>query len=529
MPKSYHSIAMHKIKLFLPIILISFCTAQLDLQGFVFHDRNGNGVMDQTESGIGGQRVSNGEDIVLSDKSGHFSISAQQNDVIFIIKPPNWDIPTNEFGIPKFFHNVRMNSSPAYLKYKAFETALLPETIYFPLVQSKVQRRFQAIISGDPQPRDSTEIQYYREEIIAKMLVEKDMAFYVPLGDIMYDDLSLYPYYLEQVGTLGIPIWHVLGNHDLNYRAKNDSEAHETWNSFFGPDYYSFEYGDVHFIAMNTVYYEGWNTEENKRGSYMGLLTEAQLTWLENDLKYVSGNDRIVLLSHIPIISDVYQGERVEVTNRDALFQLLADHKYLLGLSGHMHYIENMYLTNTHGWNQKTSFQNMVLGAACGAWWYGPLQADGIPYAYHYDGTPNGYFNFKFSRNVYHYDFVPGASDPNITFRISTPEGKVPYAMTDTMQIAVNVFYGSENTVVTCTLDDQSLHLEKQFHAEDPFMNRIIQNNPDHYPEMENMPINNHMWMGKTGKLAKGQHVLRVKVVNDNGTVEKQVKIFEVF
>jgi hypothetical protein len=60
-------------------------------------------------------------------------------------------------------------------------------------------------------------------------------------------------------------------------------------------------------------------------------------------------------------------------------------------------------------------------------------------------------------------------------------------------------------------------------------MNRIIQNNPDHYPEMENMPINNHMWMGKTGKLAKGQHVLRVKVVNDNGTVEKQVKIFEVF
>ena len=116
MPKSYHSIAMHKIKLFLPIILISFCTAQLKLQGFVFHDRNGNGVMDQTESGIGGQRVSNGEDIVLSDKSGHFSISAQQNDVIFIIKPYNWDIPTNEFGIPKFFHNVRMNSSPAYLK-----------------------------------------------------------------------------------------------------------------------------------------------------------------------------------------------------------------------------------------------------------------------------------------------------------------------------------------------------------------------------------------------------------------------------
>ena len=71
--------------------------------------------MDQTETGIGGQRVSNGKDIVLSDKSGHFSISAQQNDVIFIIKPPNWDILTNEFGIPNFFHNVRMNPSACLL------------------------------------------------------------------------------------------------------------------------------------------------------------------------------------------------------------------------------------------------------------------------------------------------------------------------------------------------------------------------------------------------------------------------------
>lgn len=520
---------MNKIKLYLPIILISISVAQIEVKGFVFHDKNKNGTMDKNESGIRNQRISNGEKIVLTDRNGHFVIDAERNDVIFLIKPANWGIPINEYGIPRFFYNVRSDPSPKYLKYKAFDTSLSLETVYFPLYKMNKSKKFTAIISGDPQPRDSTEIVYYRNEIVAQMLKEDNISFYVPLGDIMYDDLSLYPYYLEQVKNLGIPIWHVLGNHDLNYKAKNDREAHETWNTYFGPDYYSFEYGDAHFIALNTVYYEGWNKEQNKRGNYLGALTETQLKWLENDLTYVPINKRIVLLSHIPIISDVYKGDRVEITNRESLYKLLTDYNSLLALAGHMHYIENMNLDKSHGWINKTLFKNMILGAACGGWWSGPLQENGTPYGYHYDGTPNGYFTFRFNRNSYTYRYHTSINQPESSFRISVPENQVALAGVDTIKFVLNIYYGSEETQVLATLDNQKIEFIKQYHAQDPYMNRMIKENPDRYPKMENLPISNHIWEAPINGLEKGHHILWVQVINDNGVVEKKARIFEVY
>ena len=519
---------MKKINLFIYIIFLSTAFAQVTVQGFVFNDRNQNGLMDKNEPGISNQRISNGLEIVLTDHKGHFEIEAEQNDVIFLIKSAGWDIFINEYGIPKFFYNVRRGPSPEYLKYKAFDRPLPQETVYFPLQKARTGRNFEAIISGDPQPRDSIEVEYYRDEIIAKMLLEEDMAFYVPLGDIMYDDLSIYPYYLEQIKTLGIPVWHVFGNHDLNYWARDDKEAHDTWNTYFGPDYYSFEYGNVHFIALNSVFYEGWDIEKNKKGSYLGLLSNEQLTWLENDLNHVSKNDRIVLLSHIPIISDVHTGDRVQVINRGDLYELLKAHKKLLALAGHMHFIENMNLDESHGWVEKTPFKNMILGAACGAWWYGPLQANGNPYGYHYDGTPNGYFTFSFKGRNYKYRYHTSINQPESSFRISAPVGRISSASADTSEMVLNIFYGSSETKVSAELDGQPLDFQKQYHAEDPFINRIIKDNPDLYPKTKKMPISNHIWTAPMGGLTKGQHILRVEVLNDNGVAEKQVRIFEV-
>jgi hypothetical protein len=71
--------------------------------------------------------------------------------------------------------------------------------------------------------------------------------------------------------------------------------------------------------------------------------------------------------------------------------------------------------------------------------------------------------------------------------------------------------------------------MKQQLHAEDPFINRLISHYPDRYPKMENMPVNNHMWASPMGKLSKGQHILKVTVLNDNGIKEKQVRIFEVY
>jgi len=193
-----------------------------------------------------------------------------------------------------------------------------------------------------------------------------------------------------------------------------------------------------------------------------------------------------------------------------------------------MHFIENMNLDESHGWVEKTPFKNMILGAACGAWWYGPLQANGNPYGYHYDGTPNGYFTFSFKGRNYKYRYHTSINQPESSFRISAPVGRISSASADTPDMVLNLFYGSSETKVSAELDGQPLDFQKQYHVEDPFINRIIKDNPDLYPKTKKMPISNHIWTAPMGGLTKGQHILRVEVLNDNGVAEKQVRIFEV-
>ena len=171
----------------------------------------------------------------------------------------------------------------------------------------------------------------------------------------------------------------------------------------------------------------------------------------------------------------------------------------------------------------------MILGAACGGWWSGPLQENGTPYGYHYDGTPNGYFTFSFNRNSYTYRYHTSINQPESSFRISVPENQVALAGVDTIKFVLNIYYGSEETQVLATLDNQKIEFIKQYHAQDPYMNRMIKENPDRYPKMENLPISNHIWEAPINGLEKGHHILWVQVINDNGVVEKKARIFEVY
>ena len=58
--------------------------------------------------------------------------------------------------------------------------------------------------------------------------------------------------------------------------------------------------------------------------------------------------------------------------NREALYRLLEPYRVHL-LAGHMHESEHGF---THGMHEHVS------GAVCGAWWSGPICADGTPSGY---------------------------------------------------------------------------------------------------------------------------------------------------
>ena len=50
-------------------------------------------------------------------------------------------------------------------------------------------------------------------------------TFGVGCGDLMFDDLSLFPEYERGVTAMGVPFFQVIGNHDLDLLGRSDETA----------------------------------------------------------------------------------------------------------------------------------------------------------------------------------------------------------------------------------------------------------------------------------------------------------------
>jgi hypothetical protein len=196
-------------------------------------------------------------------------------------------------------------------------------------------------------------------------------AFGIACGDIMFDDLSLYPEYERGVQRMGIPFFQVVGNHDLDFDGPFDEASTTTFSRHFGPRYYSFDRGAVHYLVLDDVLYHG--------EGYIGYLERDQLAWLEEDLAHVEAGRTVIVALHIPVQGSGYvrngeerPGVSVSVNNRDALYRLLEPYCAHV-LSGHTH-------ENDH--NRAGGVHEHVSGTVCGAWWSGPICGDGTPHGY---------------------------------------------------------------------------------------------------------------------------------------------------
>ena len=71
-------------------------------------------------------------------------------------------------------------------------------------------------------------------------------------------------------------------NHDLDLNVRSNEHARTTYKSYYGPTYYSFNRGNVHYVVLDDIFFIA------KSYLYVGYLTEQQLQWLEQDLKQVT-------------------------------------------------------------------------------------------------------------------------------------------------------------------------------------------------------------------------------------------------
>lgn len=350
--------------------------------------------------GLPGVRVSDGLDVAITDSDGAYElITTNRRPFVFMSTPAGHEIPRGETGVASFFRAVRDQGRGRM-------------TADFDLMPAGDDTRHAFLALGDTQTQTQWEMDRLHAESVPDIIdtlgdLGDTPVFGLACGDIMFDDLSLYPEYERAVRRIDRPFFQVVGNHDLDFDAGSDPGSVRTFERHFGPSYYSFDRGEVHYVVLDDVL---WHA-----AGYIGHVGADQLTWLEADLATIEAGRTVVVFQHIPMFctQHIRGGTRtpshtVTVTNRQHLYRLLEPYEAHI-ISGHTHENEHVFEGGAH---------EHVLGTTCGAWW-----ADDICH----DGTPNGYAVYEVdgSRLTWRYKATGRPADEQIRVY---PRGSDPAA-----------------------------------------------------------------------------------------------------
>lgn len=246
-------------------------------------------------------------------------------------------------------------------------------------------RVLRVALVGDPQVDDSTEMGYARRSVYRELRGRRDLDMCIFLGDLVNDNMSLLPESVGVVDSLPYQCFMVPGNHDRDvYRSQKLSTYRRrdlsTWRKAVGYVDTSFVRGNVRFVLMNNV-----RPSDSGMTDYVGGFTDRQKHWLDSVLNMGVGETRgrkpsrvgvtpalTILATHIPFS---------QMKGRDSVLVLIPDISRLLFVSGHTHFV-----------SRDDSIPELIAGAACGSWWRGVRDSDGIPYALQSCGAPRGYF-----------------------------------------------------------------------------------------------------------------------------------------
>ncbi|MCD8483305.1 MAG: hypothetical protein LR015_11985 [Verrucomicrobia bacterium] len=279
----------------------------------------------------------------------------------------------------------------------------MPGSIDFALYPQTESDDFSIIVTSDPQPYELQHLEWYAQTALPEFRKHKSAVFGIACGDIVGDLLDLYTPYNKINALCGFPWYNVVGNHDLNFMAPDDTHAAETFRRVFGPTTYVFQYARVHFIILDNVYWEGFNGFRDdgwpNRNQYHGKIRQRDFDYIRNYLQHVDKGDRIVICSHIPLYNRADEHPRHGTPELTDLMQLLSPFRYTLSFSGHTHINHNHYLDAGQGYQAPdgATHHHCNLTSTCGSWYRGPVSDSGVPFSPGRDGSPKGYALVHFS------------------------------------------------------------------------------------------------------------------------------------
>jgi hypothetical protein len=333
--------------LFLTAGAQSRAQAPVPVGGIVFEDTNGNGRRDSGERGLASVAVSNQREVVKTGNDGVYRLPGSGYGLVFVSTPDGYR------SVGPFWQPVPASATRGSLD--------------FALTVHGAPAEFAFIHASDTHVSQQSLERLRQFRSIAEA---RRPDFVLVSGDLVRDALRVgeeeargyYDLYVDEARRFSMPVWSVPGNHE-NFGIERHLSLVSTKHPLYGkgmyrqrlgPNYYSFTYGGVHFVGLDTVdIADLW---------YYGHVDDAQLAWLRADLESVPAGTPVVTFNHIPFVSAVdmtggYRDDgpaptliklgdrtvfRHTVSNFKEVLPVLQLRDWTLALGGHFHTRESI-------------------------------------------------------------------------------------------------------------------------------------------------------------------------------------------
>lgn len=319
------------------------------------------GVVTDGETPMSGVVVSDGVNVVRTNDRGEYQMHTDSARFVFVSLPADCRIPMKN-GFPCMYQEIGLDGRKSVQRD-------------FVLERQPVDRRFALVAMADIQIQNRKELAMLQTDVIDDFAFEVNAlggtVIGMTLGDNVWDNMPFHRQLMDVFSGVGIPIFPVIGNHDHDLQFPVDYKADHAFKDHFGPNYYSFNRGDVHIVAMDNINYSG-------RKNYKEEFTQEQLEWLRRDLEFVPEDKMVVIGYHAPT---THYWSKSRVVNAQEFYDILAGRKVVL-LAGHLH--------SNHTVSVNADITEHAVAAFMGAFWTGDLCAD---------GSPRGFKVFQFDGN----------------------------------------------------------------------------------------------------------------------------------
>ena len=342
-------------------------------------------IKDANGNPIAGVQVTDGVTIQETDAQGKYNFHVDSLSRFVYMSTPSGYMFPREAGVVSFYTKIRRRANLTdTIQIKDWTLSATPYN----------DENHIFIGFGDPQMKSYTDQQYFVECFVNQMnksalSPQYPLLHIMTCGDLLSDKNSLNILWTQISQGINIPIFNTIGNHDHNESvASDDVKADDNYENSFGPTYYSYNRGKVHYIGLDDIFYEPQpNSVDPVQKSYQcPTVVPRILKWLKKDISMVPSDHVIFVAYHCPVTntngslrtSASYMNPRAML---DTLLGSFTTRQIHL-VAGHTHTVYNSFSISGY-----PSIKEHVIGATCGAWWRTERLCT--------DGAPNGYAVFQ--------------------------------------------------------------------------------------------------------------------------------------